>query len=684
MMGAFDLTQGVAPTPSPDEALATTANAFNLGRTMAMQPKIDAANAQYNTDPQGAIVAMRPLNPGRADEMQQTYQDGQDRQSSVDEATAIAGGNLPGAAAAAARRGATGDVTDIQAKILALPEEAKAKALSHMITVNNIAQSIAQRTADPNERARIAQHLAQTNPGLGIDPASLTPDQMTDDQIAALHGAVTDTAMRIKEQELAEKSKQDAFERNKPVYHFGQPGEVATLESGSPSGADPAAAGGGAAPGPGATPASSTAAGPAPSGANAGVQGMITGAAAKYGVDPKLALSVAQAESQFDQSQTSPKGAIGVMQLMPGTAQGLGVDPHDPAQNIDGGVRYLAQLSKQFHGDPRLIAAAYNAGPGAVTQHGGVPPYPETQAYVAKVTGGAGRAGAPAASAASGLPGLPTQVGQSTVIGGDPNGGLPVPGRSGPGIPITQIPASDQAVVQAYIDGRMPIPTGAALRSPQVLRYLQEAAAVAPSFDASDYPTRVALRKDFSAGAGSQAILQLNKVAGHLDVLSQKVDALHNGEIEPLNALTNLYALKTGNTAVSNFQNARDFVVEEVDKLFKGGAADVAGTRRAIDNLRDSSSPGQIRGAIATLAQLVREQMDAQQARYDNGMGTRAATFRTVTPLAAETLATLERLGGVQSRSGSPRPTAAAPPPARPAASHAGQGYTILGVEHGS
>lgn len=118
------------------------------------------------------------------------------------------------------------------------------------------------------------------------------------------------------------------------------------------------------------------------------VSGAITAAAQKYGVDPTFALNVGQAESGLNPSgPASPKGARGVMGLMPDTAASLGVDPSDPAQNIDGGVRYLKQMSDRYPGRPDLAAAAYNAGPGAVDRHGGVPPYPETQAYVAKVTG---------------------------------------------------------------------------------------------------------------------------------------------------------------------------------------------------------------------------------------------------------------------------------------------------------
>ena len=120
--------------------------------------------------------------------------------------------------------------------------------------------------------------------------------------------------------------------------------------------------------------------------ADGDVRELARATAGRYGLDPDLVLAVVAVESNFEPRAVSKKGAQGLMQLMPATALDLGVaDALDPATNLDGGTRYLQALLRLYRGDLRKALAAYNAGPGSVARHGGVPPYRETQEYVRKV-----------------------------------------------------------------------------------------------------------------------------------------------------------------------------------------------------------------------------------------------------------------------------------------------------------
>ncbi len=127
----------------------------------------------------------------------------------------------------------------------------------------------------------------------------------------------------------------------------------------------------------------------------------------EHGLSPKLIKSIILTESNGDPQKVSPKGAKGLMQLMPIVIQEYKVlDPYDPVANIRGGVQYLSSLLNEFSGDLHLALAAYNAGPGAVRKYRGIPPFPETEAFVKKVSGMFHSTGADSI----GFPPLPTRM----------------------------------------------------------------------------------------------------------------------------------------------------------------------------------------------------------------------------------------------------------------------------------
>lgn len=149
----------------------------------------------------------------------------------------------------------------------------------------------------------------------------------------------------------------------------------------------------------------------------ANFRSMAASAARRNGIPVPLFLELVKVESGWRPQIVSSAGAIGFTQLMPGTARGLGVDPMNPAQNLEGGARYLSAMFHRFHSWP-LALAAYNAGAGAVEQHGGIPPYPETRHYVQMIMGalkgGAGRMTIPQQPGMGQMPQLPPTVSTPT------------------------------------------------------------------------------------------------------------------------------------------------------------------------------------------------------------------------------------------------------------------------------
>jgi len=133
------------------------------------------------------------------------------------------------------------------------------------------------------------------------------------------------------------------------------------------------------------TPEVAATAAPPPEAEAVKLADLIDNAARKYGLPPAFVRAVVAAESGYRANAVSPKGAVGLMQLMPGTARDLGADPRNAAQNVDAGTRYLRDLLVKYDNHAYNALAAYNAGPGAVDKYHGVPPYRETHNYILNV-----------------------------------------------------------------------------------------------------------------------------------------------------------------------------------------------------------------------------------------------------------------------------------------------------------
>jgi soluble lytic murein transglycosylase-like protein len=237
-----------------------------------------------------------------------------------------------------------------------------------------------------------------TNPATGLDCSGLVQRAYKDLGIELPRIAADQAKVGTAVNGLANAKPGDLLAFNSPVDHIAiyvgggkmiaapQPGENVKIQDvyQKPSAIRrviPDAAVGGA--GPVIRPAGLSAA------SSAGLAGvpyadLFTRAGAKHGVSPRLLAAVAKVESGFNPNAVSPAGARGLMQIMPATARGLGVNPMDPAQAVDGAARLLADHLKTFDSVP-LALAAYNAGAGAVRKYNGIPPYAETQAYVPKV-----------------------------------------------------------------------------------------------------------------------------------------------------------------------------------------------------------------------------------------------------------------------------------------------------------
>lgn len=197
---------------------------------------------------------------------------------------------------------------------------------------------------------------------------------------------------------------------------------------------------------------------------------------------------------------------------------------------------------------------------------------------------------------------------------------------------IKTLPANDQPIVKAVLEGRYPIPVGKAATSPEWQRVVQLATQADPSFDAGNYPARAAARKDFTSGPTSKTITGLNTLAHHIATLDSAIDGLNNGKLQTLNAVGNFVNNRIGDPRVNKFQVAANAVADEAAKVFAGTGSALADREKLASMFDPNMSPAQLKAATAQLAELVEGKLGGLQNQLDQGLGLGARDIKVVSP----------------------------------------------------
>lgn len=216
--------------------------------------------------------------------------------------------------------------------------------------------------------------------------------------------------------------------------------------------------------------------------------------------------------------------------------------------------------------------------------------------------------------------------------------------------------------VKAYAEGRMPMPSGFALKSPYFQKMLQYITQYDPSFDAVNYNSRAKTRQDFTSGKSAQNINALNTVIGHLQTLSDSADSLGNTSYPMWNSAKNAYENATGDPRINTFNTTRKAVVDELTRVYRGTGGSEADIKTWSDQLNAANSPQQLHSVIGRIGDLLESKINAMGETYNQGMGTTANPMNLVTPHAQQTLDTLRARAGETAPQSNQAAPAEAPP----------------------
>lgn len=206
---------------------------------------------------------------------------------------------------------------------------------------------------------------------------------------------------------------------------------------------------------------------------------------------------------------------------------------------------------------------------------------------------------------------------------------------------LKAVPSSRASLIKGYADGRIAFPGSFSLRSPYWQKMVADITQYDPSFDAVNYSSRSATRKDFTSGKSAQAITSFNTAIGHLGTLDKAADALNNTSFPPANRIANAYKGATGDPRIVRFNTAKQAVADELTRAFRGTGGNVSDIKGWEESLSAANSPAQLHEAVKQAVDLLRSRIEAVGQQYRRGMGTTADVMDLLTPSARKTLASL-------------------------------------------
>jgi hypothetical protein len=222
---------------------------------------------------------------------------------------------------------------------------------------------------------------------------------------------------------------------------------------------------------------------------------------------------------------------------------------------------------------------------------------------------------------------------------------------------LKTIPPTLADQVKAYASGKMPMPSGYALKSPYFQKMMQMVTQYDPTFDAVNYNARAKTRADFTSGKSAQSINALNTVIGHLGTLSAAADKLDNSTFPTWNAVKNVYENATGDPRIKNFDTTKKAVVDELTRVWRGSGGSEGDIKTWSDQINASNSPAQLHSVIGQIGDLLESKINALAETYKQGMGTTADPIQFVTPKAQITLDALRSSSGSTSSPDNSGPT---------------------------